>query len=68
MRIHKSGNKSVEFFMSYMQLVLQTNITTVENLEEYMTQHFFQSDLSSLGPITLANFKQALQIILRNEE
>ena len=68
MRIHKSGDKSVEFFTSYMQLVLQANITSAENLENYMAQHFFQNDLSSLGPITLANFKQALEIIIRNEE
>ena len=63
MRIHKSGDKSVAFFTAYMQLVLQANITSVENLEKYMVQHFFQNDLSSLGPITVANFKQALQII-----
>ena len=68
MRIHKSGVKSVEFFTSYMQLVLKANITSVENLENYMAQHFFQNDLSSLGPITLSNFKQALQIIIRDEE
>ena len=68
MRIHKSGDKSVAFFTAYMQLVLQANISSVENLEKYMVQHFFQNDLSSLGPITLANFKQALQILLRNEE
>ena len=63
MRIHKSGDKSVAFFTAYMQLVLQANISTVENLEKYMVQHFFQNDLASLGPLTLANFKQALQII-----
>ena len=68
MRIHKSGDKSVAFFTAYMQLILKTNITSFENLEKYMIQHFFQNDLSSLGPITLANFKQALQIIYRNEE
>ena len=63
MRIHKSGDKSVAFFTAYMQLVLQANIISVENLEKYMVQHFFQNDLASLGPLTLANFKQALQII-----
>ena len=63
MRIHKSGDKSVVFFTAYMQLALQANITSVENLEKYMVQHFFQNDLASLGPLTLANFKQALQII-----
>ena len=68
MRIHKSGDKSAAFFTAYMQLVLQANITSVENLEKYMAQHFFQNELSSLGPKTLANFKQALQIIIRNEE
>ena len=65
MRIHKSGDKSVAFFTAYMQLVLQANITSVENLEKYMVQHFFQNDLSSLGPITFANFTQALQIIYK---
>ena len=65
MRIQKSGDKSVAFFTAYMQLVLQANITSVENLEKYMVQHFFQNDLSSLGPTTLANFKQALQIIYK---
>ena len=68
MRIHKSGDKSVAFFTAYMQLILQANITSVENLEKYMSQRFFQNDLSSLGPTTLTNFKQALQIIIRNEE
>ena len=68
MQIHKSGDKSVTFFTAYMQLVLQANITSVENLEKYMVQHFFQNDISSLGTITLANFKQVLQIIIRNEE
>ena len=65
MRIHKSGDKSVEFFTSYMQLVLQANITSVENLEKYMVQHFFKDDLCSLGPTTLTNFKQALQILYK---
>lgn len=65
MRIHKSGDKSIAFFTAYMQLVLQANITSVENLEKYMIQHFFQNDLSLLGPITLDNFKQALQIIYK---
>jgi len=63
MRIHKSGDKSVVFFTAYMQLVIQANITSIENLEKYMVQHFFQNDLSSLGPITLSNFKQALKIL-----
>lgn len=65
MRIHKSGDKSVAFFTAYMQLVLQANITSVENLEKYMIQHFFQNNLSSLGPTTLSNFKQALQILYK---
>lgn len=63
MRIHKSGDKSVAFFTAYMQLILQADITSLENLENYMFSHFFQNDLLSLGPITLANFKEALQII-----
>ena len=63
MRIHKSGDKSVAFFTAYMQLILQADITSLENLENYMVSHFFKNDLSSLGPITLANFKEALQII-----
>ena len=63
MRIHKSGDKSVAFFTAYMQLILQADITSLENLENYMVSHFFQNGLSSLGPITLANFKEALQII-----
>ena len=65
MRIHKSGDKSVAFFTAYMQLVLQADITSVGNLEKYMVQHFFQNDLSSLGPITLVNFTQALQILYK---
>ena len=65
MRIHKSGDKSVAFFTAYMQLILQADITSVENHEKYMVKHFFQNDLSSLGTITLANFKQALQIIYK---
>ena len=63
MRIHESGDKSVAFLTTYMQLILQADITSLENLEKYMIQHFFQNDLSSLGPITLADFKEALQII-----
>ena len=63
MRIHESGDKSVAFFTAYMQLILQANITSLENIRNYMVSHFFQNDLSSLGPITLANFKEALQII-----
>ena len=65
MRIHKSGDKSVAFFTAYMQLILQADITSIGHLEKYMVQHFFQNDLSSLGPITLANFTQALQIIYK---
>ena len=67
MRIHKSGDKSVAYFTAYMQLILQANITSIENLEKYMAQHFFQNDIASLGPNTLSNFNQALQIIIRNE-
>ena len=63
MRIHKSGDKSVAFFTAYMQLILQADITSLENIKNYMVSHFFQNDLSSLCPITLANFKEALQII-----
>ena len=46
-----------------MELILQAEISSLENLENYMVSHFFQNDLLSLGPITLANFKEALQII-----
>ena len=65
MRIHKSGDKSVAFFTAYMQLILQANITSIENLEKYMVQHFFKDDLCSLGPTTLTNFKQALQVLYK---
>ena len=65
MRIHKSGDKSVAFFTAYMELLIQAELASVEELENYMRRHFFQHNVSSLGPTTLANFKQALQIIYK---
>lgn len=63
MRIDRSGEKSIAFFTSYMELILLAEIVSIEDLETYMIQHFFQEDVSSLGPITRANFKEALQIV-----
>ena len=67
MRIHKSGDKSVEFFTAYMNLIVTSEKASLENLENYMVQHFFQHDASSLGPIRLENFKKALLEMKRNE-
>lgn len=60
MRIHKSGDKSVEFFTAYMNLLLVSEKTSFENLENYMLHHFFQDDPYALGPITYENFKTSL--------
>lgn len=68
MRIHKSGDKSVEFFTAYMNLILVSEKASFENLENYMKQHFFQYDTSSLGPVTFENFQKALLKMTRNEE
>lgn len=67
MRIHRSGDKSVEFFISYMNLILLAEKARFEYIEDYMVQHFFQHDVFSLGPITYENFKKALLTIERNE-
>lgn len=63
MRIHKSGDKSMAFFISYMNLLLVSERTSIDDLETYMMQHFFQNGMEAFGPITFKNFKEALQII-----
>lgn len=62
MRIHRSGDKSVAFFTAYMNLLLQAEIVSRANLEDYMINQFFQNDLTSLGPTTYANFNEALRL------
>ncbi|MEE1131701.1 MAG: hypothetical protein UHX00_08805 [Caryophanon sp.] len=60
MRIHKSGDKSVAFFIAYMKLLVLSEKTSIETLEQYMLVHFFQDDIDSFGSITHENFKTAL--------
>ncbi|MCH7321343.1 hypothetical protein LZ480_05505 [Solibacillus sp. MA9] len=60
MRIHHSGNKSTHFFIAYMQLLIQAEIVEIETLKNYMVNQFFNGNIDSLGPISKANFMQAL--------
>lgn len=60
MRIHKSGEKSVEFFVAYMKLLVLSEKASMETIEQHMIANFFQHDVHSLGPITHANFTKAL--------
>lgn len=60
MRIHHSGNKSKPFFTAYMQLLLQAEVVDMKALESYMIKQFFNGHIDSLGPISKANFIEAL--------
>lgn len=51
------------FFISYMNLLLVSERTSIDDIETYMMQHFFQNDMEAFGPITFKNFKEALKII-----
>lgn len=66
MRIHHSGNKSKPFFTAYMQLLLQAEVADTETLESYMLQRFFNGHIDSLGPISKANFIEALEELTSN--
>lgn len=63
MLVHHSGNKSKEFFYSYMKLILLTRTLSYAELQNFVENQFFKGNLEEYGTHTKEQYKQALQQI-----
>lgn len=63
MLVHHSGNKSIEFFYSYMKLVLLTRTTSFDEMQRIVEGTFFNGNIEEYGTHTREQYIRALKQI-----
>ncbi len=58
-RVNNSGNLSVEYFISYFQLVMNTQTMKAHEAKELIFKRFFNYDPLLRGKTTYSNFEKA---------
>ncbi|MCP3739411.1 hypothetical protein [Rossellomorea sp. BNER] len=68
MTVNNSGNLSVEYFISYMNLLRNALGLTIEGSKNHLLQIFFNEDPKSRGLVTYRNFLEACNRVNRDRE
>ncbi|SOC39862.1 hypothetical protein [Ureibacillus acetophenoni] len=63
MLVHHSGNKSKEFFYSYMRLILLTRTSSIDEMQKIVESYFFNGNIEEYGEHTREQYIQALKQI-----
>ena len=63
MIIQNSGKLSVDYFISYFQLILISFTSDIEEANKIIFQHLFNNDPHKLGRETYRNFIKAYNVL-----
>ncbi|OEL06913.1 hypothetical protein AST13_02425 [Staphylococcus xylosus] len=61
MRINHAGTLSVDYFVSYLNLIIISREVSLKEAISYMKSEFFKGEADMYGKTTEAHFNQALQ-------
>ena len=59
MTVNRSGDLSVEYFLAYFRLVMNSRLFDVEETYGYIFRSFFASDSTYRGDTTFERFQQS---------
>lgn len=68
MRVNHSSTLTVDYFLSYAKLVMNSRQMSVEETKQFMEEFFFQGDPLVYGEATHQQFLQAMEQIKRHSE
>ncbi|MFW2451334.1 MULTISPECIES: hypothetical protein [Staphylococcus] len=63
MRINHAGRLSVDYFVSYLNLIMISREVSLKEAISYMKNEFFKGEPDMYGKITETHFNQAIQEI-----
>lgn len=61
MRVNHASTLSVDYFVSYLNLIMISRETSLEDAALYMKNEFFRGKTDTYGKMTEAHFIQAIQ-------
>ncbi|HGO3521439.1 hypothetical protein [Staphylococcus agnetis] len=61
MRINHAGTLSVDYFVSYLNLIMISREVSLKEAISYMKKEFFNGEPDMYGEITETHFNQAIQ-------
>ncbi|MEK5185083.1 hypothetical protein [Solibacillus sp. FSL W7-1324] len=65
MRLHHSSTLTVEYFLRYAQLVMNSRELSVEETQQFMEDFFFKGEPLVYGESTRQQFLQAMAELLK---
>lgn len=61
MRINHASTLSIDYFVSYLNLIMISREVSLKEAVSYMKYSFFNNNIETYGEITAHNFKQAVE-------
>lgn len=61
MTVNHGGNLRKEYFLAYINLVMNEHNCSLKQAQDYMMDHFFKGNIYSFGTYTYSNFVKAVQ-------
>lgn len=63
MTVHHAGVLSVDYFLAYAQLVMQSKELSIEHTDKFVDQYFFKGNPYIYGKQTRQNFEKAIEYL-----
>jgi len=67
MIVNHASILSVDYFISYLELVMKARQFPIEEAISYMRVHFFKGESHLYGEETAKHFEQAIQLLEKRE-
>ncbi|KAA0965660.1 hypothetical protein FQ087_05050 [Sporosarcina sp. ANT_H38] len=67
MTVNHASTLSVDYFISYLELIMKTRQFPLEEAMFYMRENFFKGEAFLYGEETVKQFEQAIQLLEKRE-
>jgi len=67
MTVNHASTLSVDYFISYLDLIMKARQFSLEEAMSYMRVHFFKDKAHLYGEVTAKHFEQAIQLLEKRE-
>ena len=67
MTVNHASTLSVDYFISYLELIMNARQLPLEEAMFYMRDHFFKGEAHLYGEVTAKHFEQAIQLLEKRE-
>ncbi|HJF32915.1 MULTISPECIES: hypothetical protein [Bacillales] len=65
MIVNHASILSVDYFISYLELIMKARQLSLEEAVFYMKENFFKGEAFLYGEVTAKHFEQAIQLLKR---